>query len=92
MSRKYEFYVLPLSFEVEGCEVILLEVTKIPSPDKMYRASLSIKCGDAQTLVFPLFFKNSKELKYKIKGEVSKLKYFIFLYGKEKMKKLGIIK
>lgn len=84
-------YVLPFTLDVDGCEVTIIEVTKLKTPQKHYLASLTVKCGDAQSRVFHLTFKNSKELKFKIITEVSKLKYFLILYGKEGLKKLGIV-
>ena len=83
--------VLPVEVEVEGCTATILEVAKLSLPWEQYSASVQIKCGNATTRVFPIVYRDSQELKRKLVYEVTKLKYALFLYGVEELRKRGVV-
>jgi len=41
--------------------------------------------------VFPIVYRDSRELKRKLVYEVTKLKYVLFLYGAEELRKRGVV-
>jgi hypothetical protein len=97
-KARLEVVITPFEVEVEDCIVTIYEVSIIPAPQvpegKLYWASCQIHCrvGDktVSTIVFPITFRNSDDLRSKLKVEVSKFKYNLFLYGKDELKRRGL--
>ena len=96
-KARLEVVITPFEVEVEDCVVTIYEVSIIPAPQvpegKLYWASCQIHCKVANStvssIVFPVTFRNSDDLRNKLRIEVSKFKYNLFLYGKEELKRRG---
>lgn len=91
-SPRYNIAILPAEVEVEGCTVYIFEVAKLAFPTDVYYASCQVKCDDALSNIFPVTYKDGKELGMKLRIEVSKFKYLLWLYGKNYLKQLGIVR
>jgi hypothetical protein len=94
MSRREPFLTLtitPIEIEVENCILTILEVSKYKLPWDLYQASCQVKCGDYMSKIFQIDFTDKDDLKRKILIEISKFKYLIFMYGREELKRRGII-
>lgn len=87
-KNRVVFVITPIEVEVEDCVATIYEVSKIDIMNK-YLASVSVKCDDVVSNVFPVFYSSSKELIEKLKCEVSMFKYLLFLYGKEYVRRMG---
>lgn len=77
--------ILPVTFEVEGCEVTLLELLKSRLPDGTvwYHAVCMVKCGNIESKTFCIDARSNEELKAKLLTEITKLKLMRLLYGDE---------
>ena len=84
-----ELWLLPIDVEVEGCIATLLEATKMPLSG--YQASVQVRCGDTTSRVFQVVYRDGRELAKKLAVEVAKLKYALMLYGREELKRRGIV-
>jgi hypothetical protein len=84
--------ILPVEVEVDDCVVTILEASKLNLPWEEYQISAQVQCRDALSNVFHITYRDSKELTQKLKTEVAKFKYVIFLFGKERLRQLGIVK
>jgi hypothetical protein len=82
-------YILPLDVEIDDCIATILEVSKLVF--ETYQASIQVKCGDAISNIFHITYKDGKELRKKLEIEVNKLKYALFIYGKDELRKRKII-
>jgi len=80
----------PFDVEVDGCTVTVLEVTKLNLPWEEFQASCQIKYKDTTSRIFQVSYKDSNELKQKLKTEIAKFKYALFLLGKEELKRRGL--
>jgi hypothetical protein len=87
--------VTPLEIEVDDCVAVLLETSKLPLPWEQYQASIQIRCPyknkDVLSRTFHIDFKNTDEFKQKLKTEVSKFKYVLFLYDEQTLRRMGLI-
>jgi len=83
-------FITPLDVEVDGAIVTILEVAKLQLPWEEYQASCQVKYKDVISRVFQVSYKDSNELKQKLKTEVAKFKYAYFLLGREELKRRGI--
>lgn len=91
-GQRYNLVLLPAEVEVEGCTVIIHEVTKLAFPSDVYYAACQVKCNDSYSNIFPVTYRDTKELALKLKTEVSKFKYMLWLYGKDELKQLGLVR
>ena len=84
-----ELWLLPIDIEVEGCIASLLEATKMPLSG--YQMSVQVRCRDAVSRVFQVTYRDGKELAKKLSVEVAKFKYVLMLYGREELRRRGIV-
>ena len=84
-----DLYILPLDVDVEGCTATILESVKMPVSG--YQASIQIRCRDVTSNIFQIIYRDGKELAKKLALEVSKLKYALMIYGKEDLRRRGIV-
>ncbi|MGC8983545.1 MAG: hypothetical protein ACP5KA_07345 [Desulfurococcaceae archaeon] len=84
--------ILPVEVEVDDCTAVILEAARLNLPWEEYQVAVQVQCKDAVSNVFHITYKDSKELTQKLKTEVAKFKYVIFLFGKERLRQLGIVK
>jgi hypothetical protein len=91
---RLEVVITPFEVEVEDCIVTIYEVSIIPAPQvpegRLYWASCQVHCKDVKSIIFPITFRNSDDLRNKLRIEVSKFKYNLFLYGKDELKRRGL--
>jgi len=82
--------ITPISFEAEGCIVHILEVLRNTDfrGNPIYHVALKIQCDDIESKVFNLSVRNTRELRFKILSEITKLKLYRFVYGKEFARKV----
>jgi len=75
--------VLPITVEVDGALVHILEILRLRSPsgDGGYVAVCKIEMGGIRTRNFPITFRTQEELREKLRTEVAKIKITRFLYG-----------
>jgi hypothetical protein len=85
-------YLLPMEVDVEGATVTILESAKLNLPWTEYQAAVQVRLGEVTTNVFHVSYRDGKELARKLAAEVSKLKYALFLYGKEELRRRGIVR
>jgi hypothetical protein len=80
----------PLFLEVDGVTVQLVEVSKrqLVSGDVWYICSVKVIYKGIHSKVFPLYVKDTQDLKNKLKVEITKLKFIDYSYGIEEVKKL----
>ena len=81
--------MLPMDVEVDGCIATILEVAKLPLGE--YQASVQVRYRDVLTRVFQVVYKDGRELAMKLRTEIAKLKWALMLYGKEELRRRGII-
>jgi hypothetical protein len=86
----YTLTILPVEIKVGDTLVTILEATKLKLPWDEWICSCQIKIEDIQSKVFSVTYKDSKELALKLDLEVTKFKYLLFLYGKEKLIEMGL--
>jgi hypothetical protein len=89
--RRIDITVLPVDVEVDGCIVTILEATKLQLPWDEFQVSCQARCGNLQSQVFHINYKTSKELAQKLKTEIAKLKYMLWLMGEGEMVRRGIV-
>ena len=82
--------ILPVEVDVDGCTAIILEAAKLNLPWEEYQVAVQIQCGDVLSNVFHIAYRDSKELTQKLRTEVAKFRYIVFLYDKERLKQLGV--
>jgi len=80
--------VLPLTIEVDGIPVEILEVkdSSLSGGDPYYLAVIRIYYKGIQSRIFTIPAKSERELINKLKIEVTKLKYLEYVYGIEELK------
>jgi hypothetical protein len=84
--------ILPIDVEIERCIVSLLEVAKLNLPWDEYLVSVQVRCGDASSQIFHVSYRDSRELMTKLRFEVAKFKYLLYVLGRDRLRQLGIIK
>jgi len=90
--REIDLVVLPVEVEIDNCVATILETTKYNLPWEQYQAAVQLQCNDVMSQIFHIHYANSRELLLKLKSEISKLKYMIWLYGKAELERRGVIK
>lgn len=88
--RRIDITVLPVDVEVDGCIVTILEASKLQLPWDEFQVSCQARCGNLQSQVFQLTYKTPKELAQKLKTEIAKFKYMIWLLGENELVRRGI--
>jgi len=83
--------ILPIEVEVMDCVASILEVTKLKYPGNMFQAAVQVKCNENTSQVFHIRYFDARELETKLALEVSKFKYMLYLYGKDEMKRRGLV-
>lgn len=75
--------LLPVSVEVDGARVTILEILPIelPNGEKRYVAICKAQWRDITTRNFPVFFATEQEFKEKIRTEVAKVKMTAVVHG-----------
>jgi hypothetical protein len=90
VPRKIDITVLPVDVEIDGCLVTILEAAKLQLPWDEFQVSCQVRCGNLQSQIFHLTYKTPKELAQKLKTEVAKFKYMMWLLGEGELVKRGI--
>jgi len=90
IPKKTEIMVLPIDVEVDGCIVTLIEAAKFTLTRPIYQVSCQARCSDMQSQIFHVTYNTPQELIQKLKTEIAKFKYMIWLLGKEEMIRRGI--
>ena len=82
--------ILPMSFELEGCTVYILETIKTKRVDgsEEYHVTVKIKWNNIESKIFSLDVKDNKELKAKLLAEISKMKLMKYILGDDLTKKI----
>jgi len=89
-AASIEIPVLPLDIEVEGCVATLLEVQKLEGLPKPYLAAVQVKCGSVASGVFHVAYASGAELATRLRAEVQKFQYVLWLYGRDEAVKRGL--
>jgi len=89
--RRIEITVLPVDVEIDGCTVTILEASKLKLPWDEFQVSVQARCGNIQTQIFHIDYKTPKELAQKLKTEIAKLKYMLWLMGENELIRRGIV-
>jgi hypothetical protein len=90
-TRRIDITVLPVDVEVSGCTVTILEATKLRLPWDEFQVSCQARCGNLQSQIFHITYKTPKELAQKLKTEIDKLKYMLWLMGEGELVRRGIV-
>jgi len=88
--RKIDITVLPVDVEVDGCVVTILEATKLKLPWDEFQVSCQARCGHLQSQIFHITYKTPKELAQKLRTEIAKFKYMLWLLGEGELVRRGI--
>jgi hypothetical protein len=89
--RRIDITVLPVDVEVDGCIVTILEATKLKLPWDEFQVSCQARCGNLQSQIFHITYRTPKELAQKLKTEIAKLKYMLWLMGESELIRRGIV-
>jgi hypothetical protein len=89
-AASIEIPVLPLDIEIEGCVAMLLEVQKLDGLPKPYLAAVQVRCSDVASQVFHLWYNDGAELATKLRAEVQKFQYLLWLMGKKEAISRGL--
>jgi hypothetical protein len=89
--RRIDITVLPVDVEIGGCIVTILEASKLKLPWDEFQVSCQARCGNLQSQIFHLTYKTPKELAQKLKTEIDKLKYMLWLMGEGELVRRGIV-
>jgi hypothetical protein len=85
-----EIPVLPLDVEVEGCVATLLEVQKLEGLPKPYLAAVQVRCGNVASNVFHVTYASGSELATRLRAEVQKFQYVLWLLGEREAVQRGL--
>ena len=89
--RRIDVTVLPVDVEIDGCIVTILEATKLKLPWDEFQVSCQARCGNLQSQIFHITYTTPKELAQKLKTEIAKLKYMLWLLGEGELIRRGIV-
>jgi hypothetical protein len=89
-AASIEIPVLPLDIEVEGCAATLIEVQKLEGLPKPYLAAVQVRCGDVASNVFHVAYASGSELATRLRAEVQKFQYVVWLLGKREAVQRGL--
>jgi hypothetical protein len=89
--RRIDITVLPVDVEIDGCIVTILEASKLKLPWDHFQVSCQARCGNLQSQIFHIDYKTPKELAQKLKTEVAKFKYMLWLLGESELVRRGIV-
>ncbi len=89
--RRVDITVLPVDVEVDGCIVTILEASKLKLPWEEFQVSCQARCMNIQSQIFHITYKTPKELAQKLKTEIAKLKYMLWLMGESELIRRGIV-
>lgn len=89
-AASIEIPVLPLDIEVEGCAATLIEVQKLEGLPKPYLAAVQVRCGDVASQVFHVAYASGSELATRLRAEVQKFQYVVWLMGKKEAISRGL--
>jgi len=86
-----EVNILPITLEVDGVRVHLLEALKSKLPDgkTIYHAVVKVDYHGIISRQFDITFSTNEEFREKLRTEIAKIKLMDFLYGREFVK--GVI-
>ncbi|RLF08426.1 MAG: hypothetical protein DRJ60_00405 [Thermoprotei archaeon] len=84
-------HALPLTVKVDNFTVYILEVMKyrLPNGKESYVVTCKIKKDDFETRSFPIFCRDTNELRAKLLIEVTKIRYLMWLHGKDFAKRVA---
>jgi hypothetical protein len=86
---RLDVIVPPIAIEFEGCRVYVHEVGKLPLPWTEYQAALQFECWGKRSRVFNLSYRDSRDLLWKGKVELSKFKWRLLVLGEQELRRLG---
>jgi hypothetical protein len=89
--RRIDITVLPVDVEIDDCVVTILEASKLNLPWDEFQVSCQARCGNIQSQIFHITYKTPKELAQKLKTEIAKLKYMLWLMGESELIRRGIV-
>jgi len=80
----------PFFLEIDGVPVQVVEVHKREpiTGEVWYIVSVRIIYKGVSSRTYPLFVRNTKDLKNKLKVEITKLKFIEYAYGLDEVKRL----
>ena len=81
MADTLSFTVLPYEKNVNGCIVVFLENLQNPKGKK--RMAVKLISNGLHSRVFPIEYEDEKELLFKLRVEIAKMKWLYWVYGKE---------
>jgi len=84
------FHIPPFFIEIDGVPVQVLEVLKFEyvSGDTWYDVIVSINYNGIKSRRYGLYVKDIKDLKNKLKIEITKIKFIDYAYGRDEVKRL----
>jgi len=81
MADTLSFTILPYEKNINGCIVIFLENLQNPKGKK--RMAVKLIWNGLHSRVFPIEYEDEKELLFKLRVEIAKMKWLYWVYGKE---------
>jgi hypothetical protein len=82
--------VTPFTVDVDGVKVQVVEVSKqtLVTGETWYIVSVRVNYKGVESRVFPLFVRDSRDLKNKLKVEITKLKIIEASYGLQEVRRV----
>jgi len=82
--------VTPFTVEVDGVKVQVVEVSRqqLVTGDVWYIVSVRVNYKGIESRVFPLFVRDTRDLKNKLKVEITKLKIIEASYGLQEVRRV----
>jgi hypothetical protein len=82
--------VTPFTVDVDGVKVQVVEVSKqtLVTGETWYIVSIRVNYKGVESRVFPLFVRDSRDLKNKLKVEITKLKIIEASYGLQEVRRV----
>ena len=82
--------VTPFTVEVDGVKVQIVEVAKqtLVTGEAWYIVSVRVNYKGVESRVFPLFVRDNRDLKNKLKVEITKLKIIEASYGLQEVRRM----
>ena len=81
MMDTLSFTILPYEKNINGCVVIFLE--NLQSQGKKKMMAVKLMWNGLHSRVFPIEYEDEKELLFKLRVEIAKMKWLYWIYGKE---------